>query len=295
MIRSMTGYGAAEHTSDQARIAVEMRSVNNRSLKLSQRTPEGLGSVEPVIERLVRKHVYRGTVKVTLAVEPCGAGARAPINQEVLAAYWKDLAALKERLGLGGTEAPLAALLALPGVVGDERSLLTGLEDLPARIEKVVAEALERLDAMREAEGEATAKDMRDALDRIEHRLEAVRSRAPTVIEEYCRRLGERAEALLDGVRIPLDDSGLAREVAFFAERSDINEELARMASHVAQYRELLAGTGPAGRRLEFLAQEMSREVNTIGAKSSDAGIAADVVEMKVQVDRLREHAQNVE
>ncbi len=295
MIRSMTGYGAAEHTSDQARIAVEMRSVNNRSLKLSQRTPEGLGAAEPVIERLVRKHVHRGTVKVTLAVEPCGAGARAPINQEVLAAYWKDLAALGERFGLGGTEAPLAALLALPGVVGDERSLLTGLEDLPARIEKVVAEALERLDAMREAEGEATAKDMRDALDRIEHRLEAVRSRAPAVIEEYRRRLQERAEALLDGVEIPLDDSGLAREVAFFAERSDINEELARMASHVAQYRELLAGTGPAGRRLEFLAQEMSREVNTIGAKSSDAEIAADVVEMKVQVDRLREHAQNVE
>jgi len=295
MIRSMTGYGAAERTTDEVRIAIEIRTVNNRSLKVSQRTPEGLGAAEVVMDRLVRERLTRGTVHVLLTVDPVGAAARAPINREVLAAYWKDLARLREELGGGDGPPALEALLGLPGVVGDEAVVLTGIKNLELLVKEATSEALDRLDAMRETEGQATAKDLEANLEEMGRRVAAVRRRAGAVIQEYRDRLQERAQALLEGVEIAADDATLAREVAFFAERSDINEELARLQSHLEQMRDLLGASEPVGRRLEFLAQEMSREANTIGAKSNDVEIAREVLPIKVAVDRLREQAQNIE
>jgi len=295
MIRSMTGYGAAERTTDEVRVRVEIRTVNNRSLKVSQRTPEGLGAAEVVIDRLVRERLTRGTVHVLLTVEPVGAAARAPINREVLAAYWKDLARLREELGGGDGPPALEALLGLPGVVGDEAVVLTGIKNLESLVKEAAREALDRLDAMREAEGQATAKDLAANLKEMGRCVAAVRQRAGVVIQEYRDRLQERAQALLEGVEIAVDDATLAREVAFFAERSDINEELARLQSHLEQMRDLLGASEPVGRRLEFLAQEMSREANTIGAKSNDVEIAREVLPIKVAVDRLREQSQNIE
>jgi len=295
MIRSMTGYGAAERTTDEVRIAIEIRTVNNRSLKVSQRTPEGLGAAEVVIDRLVRDRLTRGTVYVLLTVEPVGAAARAPLNREVLAAYWKDLARLREELGGGDGPPALEALLALPGVVGDEAVVLTGIKNLESLVKEAAREALDRLDAMREAEGQATAKDLAANLEEMGRRVAAVRRLAGAVIQEYRDRLRERVQALLEGVEMPADDATLAREVAFFAERSDINEELARLQSHLEQMRDLLGASEPVGRRLEFLAQEMSREANTIGAKSNDVQIAREVLPIKVAVDRLREQSQNIE
>ena len=295
MIRSMTGYGAAERTTDEVRIAVEIRTVNNRSLKVSQRTPEGLGAAEVVIDRLVRDRLTRGTVYVSLTVDPVGAAARAPINREVLAAYWKDLARLREELGGGDGPPALEALLGLPGVVGDEAVVLTGIKNLESLVKETAREALDRLDAMRETEGQATAKDLAANLEEMARRVTAVRRRAGAVIQEYRDRLQERAQALLEGVKIAVDDATLAREVAFFAERSDINEELARLESHLEQMRDLLGASEPVGRRLEFLAQEMYREANTIGAKANDVQIAREVLPIKVAVDRLREQAQNIE
>jgi len=295
MIRSMTGYGAAERTTDEVRVRVEIRTVNNRSLKVSQRTPEGLGAAEVVIDRLVRERLTRGTVHVLLTVEPVGAAARAPLNREVLAAYWKDLARLREELGGGDGPPALEALLGLPGVVGDEAVVLTGIKNLESLVKEAAREALDRLDAMREAEGQATAKDLAANLEEMARRVAAVRQRAGVVIQEYRDRLQERAQALLEGIEIVADDATLAREVAFFAERSDINEELARLQSHLEQMRDLLGASEPVGRRLEFLAQEMSREANTIGAKSNDVEIAREVLPIKVAVDRLREQSQNIE
>jgi len=295
MIRSMTGYGAAERTTDEVRIAIEIRTVNNRSLKISQRTPEGLGAAEVEIERLVRRRLTRGTVHVLLTVEPVGAAARAPINRKVLAAYWKDLAALRDELGGDDSPPALEALLALPGVVGDEAVVLTGIKNLAALVEKTAGEALDRLDAMRETEGQATANDMAANLEDVARRGPIVRQRAGLVIQDYHQRLQERVQALLEGVEMPADDATLAREVAFFAERSDINEELSRLESHVEQMRGLLGASEPVGRRLEFLAQEMYREANTIGSKANDAEIAREVLQIKVAVDRLREQSQNIE
>ena len=267
MIRSMTGYGAAERVTETVRVAVEIRAVNNKFLKVTVRRPDGLGSAEAAIERQVRDRISRGTVTVNLAAETGG----------------------------GGGEVPLEALLGLPGVFGSDEVRLTEIENLGAEVEAAVAAAIERLDAMRETEGRATAADMASTLGDIERGVAAIEPRAPEVVEAYRDRLRERVSALLDGMEVPADDALLVREVAFFAERSDINEELSRLKSHVGQFRALLGETEPVGRKLEFLTQEMVREVNTLGAKSSDLNISRQVVEMKAKVDRLREQTQNIE
>ena len=296
MIRSMTGYGAAERVDPDVRIAVEIRTVNNRFFKASLHLPEGLGAVEVAIDKILRATITRGTVSLTLGVEPRGAAARVPINKDILQAYLKDLEGVA-----GGwsrkvySNGLLGFVLALPGVVGGQDVLLTGIDNLPARIEAVVTEGVARLNAMRDAEGQTTAADMRATLEEMEKWLAAVDARVPAVIEEYRQRLRERVTALLEGVEIALDDQVLAREVAFAAERSDINEEIARLRSHVGQFRELLVESGPGGRKLEFITQEMYREVNTMGAKSNDSEISRLVVSVKVGVDRLREQSQNVE
>lgn len=288
MLRSMTGYGAAERESDQARITVEIRTINNKFFKVIQRLPDGLGAAEVAIERLLRDTISRGTVSVGVTVEPRGPAARVPINTDVLAAYKRDLAQVTDSLSDD-------ALLALPGVLGSEEVLLTGIENLQDQIEAAVAEALDNLNRMRDAEGEATARDMAAVLAEIEQRIAAVRKRAPAVVDDYRARLQQRVQAMLEGIEITVDDQSLIREVAFFAERSDVNEELTRLASHADQFRELLADAGPAGRKLEFLTQEMYREVNTIGSKANDPEISREVVEIKVAVDRLREHTRNIE
>jgi uncharacterized protein (TIGR00255 family) len=298
MIRSMTGYGAAERVDPDVRIAVEIRTVNNRFFKASLHLPEGLGAVEVAIDKILRASITRGTVSLTLGVEPRGAAARVPINKDILQAYLKDLEGVAGgRSGKNDdySNGLLGFVLALPGVVGSQDVLLTGIDNLPARIEAVVQEGVARLNAMRDAEGQTTAADMRATLDEMEKWLAAVDARVPAVIEEYRQRLRERVTALLEGVEIALDDQVLAREVAFAAERSDINEEIARLRSHVGQFRELLVESGPGGRKLEFITQEMYREVNTMGAKSNDSEISRLVVAVKVGVDRLREQSQNVE
>lgn len=297
MIRSMTGYGRAEHADDQVRIVAEIRTVNHRGLKINPRLPEGMTALEVPLEKLVRRHLKRGTVLLNVLVEPRGPEARVPVNAELLAAYWRDVEAARERLGAAGdgTEPPLDALLALPGVVGAEQAWLETIEDLPERVERVAAEALDRLDAMRGAEGEATARDLAQTLEAIERSLAAIRTRVPEVVADYRRRLIERVGTLLDGVELAAEDATLMREIAFFAERSDVSEELARLASHLAQFQELLSSPEPAGRRMEFIAQEMYREINTIGSKANDAEVAREALEVKVGVDRLREQSQNVE
>jgi uncharacterized protein (TIGR00255 family) len=294
----MTGYGAAEQADQEVRIAVEIRTVNNRFFKSVLHLPEGLGAVEVTIDKILRETNTRGTISLGLTVEPRGGAARVPINKDILEAYLKDFESFAG--GWSGKNTHyynglLGFALDLPGVVGSQDVLLTGIENLSDRIEAVVREAVGRLNAMRDTEGQATAADMRAALTEMERLIAAVEARVPFVINEYRDRLRQRVKELLEGVEISLDDQTLAREVAFAAERSDINEEIARLKSHVSQYRELLVESGPAGRKLEFLTQEMYREVNTIGSKSADSEVSRHVVGIKVGVDRLREQSQNVE
>lgn len=295
MIRSMTGYGEAESMDDLARVKVEVRAVNNKFLKLNPRVPDGFASLEMPVEKRVRERIGRGTVNLNVIIEPQGAAARAPINAAVLKAYAADLEAV-ERDRHGDAAAPVRAeaLLALPGVVGEEPGLVgeAGLQD---RVLAVLDEALGRLDAMRDAEGRATADDMAGTLEGIERHVASVEERGPQVVEAYRDRLRERMEQLLEGTSVAPDEQTLVREVAVFAERSDVNEEIARLRSHIAQFRELLDAPGPAGRKFEFITQEMYREVNTLGSKANDAEVSREVVEIKIGVDRLREQSQNVE
>jgi uncharacterized protein (TIGR00255 family) len=294
----MTGYGAAERADQDVRIAVEIRTVNNRFFKSVLHLPEGLGAVEVTLDKILRESITRGTISLGLTVKPRGGGARVPVNKDILEAYMKDLEGFAAAWSQKNThyyDALLGFVLNLPGVVGSEDVLLTGLENLPGRIEAVVREAVGRLNAMRDTEGQATAGDMRAALTEMERLIAAIEGRVPFVINEYRDRLRQRVKDLLEGVEIAIDDQALAREVAFAAERSDINEEIARLKSHLSQYRELLVESGPGGRKLEFLTQEMYREVNTIGSKSADSEVSRLVVGVKVGVDRLREQSQNVE
>ena len=224
MIRSMTGYGAAERADQDVRIAVEIRTVNNRFFKSVLHLPEGLGAVEVTLDKILRESITRGTISLGLTVKPRGGGARVPVNKDILDAYLKDLEGFAAAWGRKNySDALLGFVLNLPGVVGSEDVLLTGLENLPGRIEAVVREAVGRLNAMRDAEGQATAADMRAALTEMERLIAAVEARVPFVINEYRDRLRQRVKDLLEGVEIAMDDQALAREVAFAAERSDIN------------------------------------------------------------------------
>ena len=229
MIRSMTGYGAAERADQEVRIAVEIRTVNNRFFKSVLHLPEGLGAVEVTLDKILRESITRGTISLSLAVEPRGGGARVPVNKDILEAYLKDLEGFKGGCGQGNTnysDALLGFVLGLPGVVGSEDVLLTGIENLPGRIEAVVREAVGRLNAMRDAEGQATAADMRAALTEMERLIAAVDARVPFVINEYRDRLRQRVKDLLEGVEIAMDDQALAREVAFAAEQATSTKRL---------------------------------------------------------------------
>ncbi|MCS6976264.1 MAG: YicC family protein [Gemmatales bacterium] len=294
MLLSMTGFGDARYHSDDVAVAVELRTVNNRYLKVSVRAAEPYNLLEPEIERVVRHRIRRGTVQVILAVRRQSRPADFRINTVALRTYADQLRAMHKELGLGA-EIHLSALLTLPGVVEEPDPLShQPAEDWPV-VEPVLLEALDRLQAMRAEEGRAMEMQLRHLLDDIHRHLEAIRLRAPQVVVEYRDKLHERVAALLREMDIELDRSDLIKEVSVFAERSDVTEEVVRLESHVGQFRDLLREEESPGRKLDFLTQEMFREANTIGSKANDVEIARHVVEIKGAVEKIRELVQNVE
>lgn len=294
MLLSMTGHGDARFHSDELAVAVELRTVNNRYLKVSVRAAEPYSLLEPEIERVVRRHIRRGTVQVVLAVRRQNRPSDYRVNTVALRSYAEQLRALHKELGLG-RELDLAPLLALPGVVEEPDPLSSQPTDDWPLVEPVLLEALERLQAMRAEEGRAMADQLLRLLEEIHGHLEAIRLRAPKVVEEYRDKLHERVAALLRDMDIELDRSDLIKEVSVFAERSDVTEEVVRLDSHLGQFRDLLEEEESPGRKLDFLTQEMFREANTIGSKANDVEIARHVVEVKGAIEKIRELVQNVE
>lgn len=290
----MTGHGDARFHSDELAVAVELRTVNNRYLKVSVRAAEPYSLLEPEIERVVRRHIRRGTVQVVLAVRRQNRPSDYRVNLVALRSYAEQLRALHKELGLG-RELDLAPLLALPGVVEEPDPLSSQPTDDWPLVEPVLLEALERLQAMRAEEGRAMADQLLRLLEEIHGHLEAIRLRAPKVVEEYRDKLHERVAALLRDMDIELDRSDLIKEVSVFAERSDVTEEVVRLDSHLGQFRDLLEEEESPGRKLDFLTQEMFREANTIGSKANDVEIARHVVEVKGAIEKIRELVQNVE
>ncbi len=293
MIRSMTGFGAGRAQAGGESVAVELRSVNGKFCDVRAHLPRDLATLEPVVARIVKSRVARGVVDVGVRREVPGSvrGAAPRVDLPLAAAYAKALREMRAELGLAG-EVTLHDLVGLEGVVGLSE---VAADPGPAAeaLERALSVALDALDDMRRREGEALARDLSARLVTVEKGAAAIRAAAPQSVEAYRERLATRVAELSRGV--PVEPARLAQEVAFFAERIDVSEELTRLSSHLAQLRALIASDAPAGRRLEFLVQEVNREVNTIGSKSQNAGIAAQVVELKAELERVREQIANVE
>ena len=293
MIRSMTGFGAGRAQAGTESVTAELRSVNGKFCEVRTHLPRDLAGLEQVVTRLIKPRVARGVVDVTVRREAPGSvrGATPAIDLPLAAGYAKALRELQAELGLAG-ELTVHDLIALEGVVTlAERA--ADVEPLAKALEHAVSAALDALEEMRRREGEALARDLGARLTALEKGAAAIRASAPESVEGYRDRLAARVAELSRGV--PVDPGRLAQEVAFFADRVDVAEELTRLASHLSQMRALLASDAPAGRRLEFLVQEVNREVNTLGSKSQHAGIAAQVVELKAELERIREQVANVE
>ena len=291
-VRSMTGFGAMSRQSLAIAVRAEVKSVNNRGLSVSLRGPAWVESgASAAIEAVVKKYVSRGTVSVHLQVTRRRDAAPARIIPEVFADYARQVEAASR--GTNAHNVSADAILRLPGVVEEATPTAPGAEELAVVVDAVDA-ALVAMVAMRDREGAALAGDLRGLMDVLERGAAAVELRAPAAVAAARDRLRERV-ALLMAPGQTLPEDVLAREVAILADKSDVAEEVARLRSHVAQTREMLAAGGAVGRRLDFLAQEFGREVNTIGSKSQDVDLANLVVDRKVAVERLKEQAANLE
>src|SRR5262249_30768610 len=271
----MTGYGEASYSRDTLPLGVELRAVNNRYLKVSLRAAEPYNMLEPECEKVVRQIVKRGTVQVHLRLTRQFAARDFQINTVALKSYVNQLRAAADEVGLSDQgQALLPQVLALPGVVPEPASAALELEQEWPVIERVLRQALGRLQAMRQEEGRAMAQELLQLRDHIAGQLELIRQRVPQVASAYRDRLLERVRILLAELDVEIDRKDLIREVAVFAERSDIAEEVVRLASHLEQFQEIISEPESAGRKLEFLTQEMFRETNTIGSKASDVDIS---------------------
>lgn len=288
----MTGYGEASTHVDGAHYFLEVRSLNNKYLKAVLRLPEELQSLEAELETRLREKISRGTVTINASISDQTEAAAHDINRKALNRYIDQL---KEIQGLPSID--ISALLALPGVLQPPSDAEGRFEATKAAMLQLLDKAIAQLQSMREREGKALVADLRTHHRFIAERLVQVAERAPEVIAEYERRLRTRIEGLLKDVGVKIETVDLVREIAAYAERTDIAEEINRLRAHLDQFEELLASNEPRplGRTLDFLAQEMLREANTIASKSPDATISRHAVEIKGAIDRIKEQAQNVE
>ncbi len=299
--KSMTGYAQAHIEQNGWSLRVSVRSVNHRFLDLHLHLPEGFEPFEPRMRQLLRERVRRGHIDVTLHFEPAGPAA-VQVNREVAEAYLRIAEDLRRQFGMK-TEPDLMALLRLPGVIAASGTLgETGSEDEQERLATEVAacleEALTRLDEMRRAEGRLLAEEMSGRLVHIAEKGAQIRALAEQSRPAYARRLEMRLKELLGDTQ--LEPARLLQEAALLAERSDISEEIARLASHIDQFQKLLFVAGEAGKKLDFLLQEMQREANTMlsktpGIEAEGLAITDLALEVKSEIEKLREQAQNVE
>ncbi len=293
MLRSMTGFGAAAGQVEGVQYAIEVRTVNNRYLKTTVKLPEALSALEAEVDKLIRAKVQRGTVTLSAQMRLPGERAAGRINTDVMAAYLEQLKPAEVE-GNPMFRVDLASILELPGVCEppDLGDLIDATHD---GFLALVDKALTHLVSMRTRDGEAVQADLLTNCGVIEDRLAAVSEIAPQVVRDYQDRLTQRVEELLSGGKAEIDADHLAREVAVFAERCDIAEEISRLTAHVEQFRQALPAEEATGRKLDFIAQEMLREANTIASKGNNSEIGRAVVEIKTAIDRIKEQVQNVE
>ena len=294
MIRSMTGYGRAEIAGARLSLSVECKSLNHRHLDVALKLPRALSSLELDARRVIQGVVHRGRVEVTVSVAPAdGAPASGlAVDMAQARAYVAVARRVGDDLKLGG-ELQLQWLLEQPGVLSREEQTSLSPEDGWPLLHDALTKALGELRARREAEGAALGHELHVLLATLGEHVGVMVGRGPAALERKQQRLRERVQALLGSQ--PLDEGRLATEVAMWAEKSDITEEVARLHAHMGEFTRLLDEGGPVGRTLDFLIQEMNREVNTVGAKADDLELSQAAIAAKSTLEKLREQVQNIE
>lgn len=293
MIKSMTGYGRGELDNAVGRFIVEARSVNSRSCNIIVRVPDNLLSLESRIYNYIRGRVSRGQINVSMSLDSATSGKKVILDRELAKEYCRQLTDMKEYLSI--TEPiGLSTIAALPGVVNVEEPH-EDIDEIWLAVHSALAVAVDQLVEVRTAEGAAILEDLYPRLETMLQLADQISSRSPEVVEEYRQRLRQRISELLKN-EITIDESRIAMETAIMAERSDITEEIVRLRSHISQMKDVLKDSeGPVGRHLDFILQEINREVNTIASKASDSQISADCIRFKGETEKAREQVQNLE
>jgi uncharacterized protein (TIGR00255 family) len=294
MLASMTGFARATTMAEEINFNLEIRSLNGKYFKSTIKLPEQLACYEPRIEQIIRENLIRGSIVYTLRLRDNSAMATMDVNTGAIKGYLQAIKDIGGDQTLPNAHVDLSNILLLPGVCQYPEPDADQLERELQVIIELTQQALKKLWSMRFEEGQALREDLLKHCSRMTNALDQIKTRAPLVIQDYAQRLHLRVKKLLSEAEVELSQEDLAREVAVFAERADINEELSRLDSHLSQFRMVIDGKEHAGRTLEFLAQEMLRETNTIGSKANDALIAQYVVEIKGHIDRIKEQVMNV-
>jgi len=290
----MTGYGEAQGEADGVSYAVEIKTVNNRFLKTIIKLPELTTFLEEDIDKLLRKNISRGTINYVLRLKDTTASTLFDIDETALQAVAEKLSRVGSSTDIKG-EIDLGNLLNLPGIIQPALPDKERVERIKKLVSRISQEALDKLKQMRATEGGYLETDIKKCCTAIEKDLEQIRGRSAIVMREYAEKLKKRVNELLAHAELKLDEEILAREVAIFADRSDISEEVSRLDSHLQQFEQCCDGNDQAGRRLDFISQEMLREANTIASKASDTETTRYVVDIKCQIDRIKEQVQNIE
>ncbi len=290
----MTGFGEVVEQREGYAVAIELRTVNNRYYKLNLRMTDSYGSLESLVDAAVRESVKRGTVTCNFRIRHLASAEDYRLNIGVLNQYVDQLLEVAAARNLN-ERINLESLAGLPGVVEQLGIESSGSEGLWPIVEPVLQAAIIQLNTMRAVEGVALAADLAEQCETVAKSLDAIEQQAPLVGENYRKRIVDRLNEALAEVHVSLEPADLVREVALYADRADISEEIVRLRSHLQQFVDALKLEESAGRKLEFICQEMGRETNTIGSKANDAQISLQIVEIKTALERIREQIQNVQ
>jgi uncharacterized protein (TIGR00255 family) len=292
MLKSMTGFGRAEGDATLGKVVVESRSVNHRYCDINIKLPKRLSLFENRTKEIIRSQVSRGRIDVSLRLDNLGEEKiQLSVDLDLAEQYYRVLHDLKERLRLKD-EITLNLLAGAKDLITAKEES-GDIEPYWQEVLPVLKQSLRNMDDMKRLEGESLTKDLQQRLEHITEQLQIIKQQFPSRLKASLTRLHDRLRSLLEGMET--DPSRFQQEVAFLAERTDITEEIVRAESHLVQFRTLLEGNEPVGRKMDFLLQEIHREVNTVSAKANDAEISQRVVEIKSELEKIREQVQNVE
>jgi len=292
MVKSMTGYGRGENETQEKAFTVEIKSVNHRFCEVVVRMPKYYIALEDRIRKLIQEYVSRGRLDVFINVSDRGRGNKSiQVDKDLAMAYYSALEELGGTLGISGKPG-IIDIARLPDVIITE-DVQEDLDIIWPVLQKAVEEAVEKIVEMRSTEGGRLREDLLMRTGRLEEYTETITGRAPAVVSEYREKLKTRLKEL--DAEVDIDEARLASELAVFADRSNISEELVRLRSHFEELRTTMSQNEPAGRKLDFLVQELNREFNTIGSKANDVNITSMVIKAKSEVEKIREQVQNIE